>query len=272
MKAGLKCAALFVMLYSLLVPQGRTIAAVGCAQFLLFEDGDFSTYYAALCDGEPNTCSIYDFGLLDRNPGYAYEQLPRECQAGGQGQCDYGYGTGATRRPQTSNIATTVAARQPVQQVVYYYCGNRCCCCTVCAAAVPAAAAPAPLPNANLARHLTRNVRLKQKRDETFMPKKNQQAPFNENISFSFPCYFSFASLRKPGTTIHAKGFVVSTQKLQWKQKTYPGITSGCGFEVQQKSEEYPMIAIDSVKLVPETTSAYIVKVKGVEYLVQTTE
>jgi hypothetical protein len=264
---------LLAVALGLCLPVGQTFAAVGCAQFPLFEDGDFTTYLAALCDGEPSSCTVYDYGLLDRSLSYSYDVLPRECQTGGQGQCDYVYGTGSIRKPQTSNIATTTAApAQGVQQVVYYQCGNRCYCYTVCAATAPATA-PAPKEtNANLSRHLSRNVRLKQKRDEAFMPRKNQQAPFAENINFSFPSYFSFNSLRKPGTTIFAKGFVVSTQKLQWKAKTYPGVTAGCGFEVQKKAEEFPLVAAENVKMAPETTSSYIIKVKGVEYLVHTTE
>lgn len=274
MKAGLKWGVLLAVALGSCLQAGRVYADVACAQFYLFGDPEYTCYYAAFCDGEPNSCNNYDYGLLDQSPAYNDALLPRECQAvGGHPQCEYFIGGySSTKKPQTQNIVTTAPTSSGCQ-VVYYQCGKRCYCYTVCAATAPATApVRTPAANQTFPRHVTRNVNLKQKRDETFMPTKNKQSPFTESINVGFPTYFSFTSLRKPGTTIFAKGFVVSTQKLTWKSKTYPGITAGTGFEVQQKSESYPLVAIDNVKLAPNSTSSYIIKVKGVEYMIHTTE
>lgn len=285
MRIVLQRSVLLLAVVGACLASGRVMAAVGCAQFELFVEPEYGFYYATYCDGEPNSCTVLDYVGMDASPPYDPNELPRDCRTNVPPySCEYvggggggGNGTGARRAPTTQNVAQVPAA-QGVQQVVYYQCGRRCYCCTVCVAAAPAATAQ-PAASSNSGRrdpsqspHVSVRMRLKAPKPENYTPTKNQKAPFAENINLSFPSYFSFASLRKPGTIIHAKGFVVTTQKFAWSGKTFPGLTLTTGYEVQKQTETYPLISAQNVKLAPNTTSTYIVKVSGVDYVVHTTE
>lgn len=259
----------------------RAMADVACAQFELFVDEEYGMYYATLCDGEPNSCTIMDFCAMDKAPAYDPNTLPRDCRTTAPAVCEFipgsGPGYGAARGANTQNVAQ-VAPAGGVQQVVYYQCGRRCCCCTVCAATTQATTAQ-PIVSSNSSQrdlsrspHIMLGVRLRSPRAENFTPTKNQKSPFAENINLSFPNYFSFASLRQPGKIIHAKGFVVTTQKFAWNGKTVPGLTLTTGYEVTKGTESYPFISAVNVRAVPNTTSSYVVKVSGVDYVVHTTE
>lgn len=259
---------------------GRVMAAVACAQFELWIDEDVGFYYATICDGEPNSCTVLDFAAIDVSPPYDPNTLSRDCRTTPPAVCEYIPGTEggySVRRSESRNVAQ-MANAGGVQQVVYYQCGRQCCCCTVCVAAVPSATVQ-PIVQSNSSGldpsrspHYAIHARLKAPKAENYTPARNQKSPFADNINVSFPTYFSFASLRRPGAIIHAKGFVVTTQKFSSNGKTFPARTLPAGFEVTKSTESYPFISANNVRAIPNTTSSYAVKVSGVDYLVHTTE